>query len=227
MDEASATISTTIAFGLPMNMPLIVPLESSTHRYSADITAGSLKVPETRVIAKLLLQGNLTDKIWQQAIVEENILQKPTIATAIRFARLVRKRLETMDQELWELIAEGSTPVATHAAFAAAVKHSPLLGDFLDLVVRDQYKTFQPQLSKNLWEQYLGNCRGSAPEISGWSESTLRRLRSSVFQTLSQAGYVDNSRNLRLQSVHIVAPVLRYLRARQEKYVLRCLEVSA
>ena len=36
-----------------------------------------------------------------------------------------------------------------------------------------------------------------------WNESTRRRLRSSVFQTLAQAGYIENTRSLKLQNVHI------------------------
>jgi branched-chain amino acid transport system ATP-binding protein len=40
-----------------------------------------------------------------------------------------------MDFDLWKLVRDGSTIVVTHALLAAAVKHSALLGDFLDLVV--------------------------------------------------------------------------------------------
>ena len=40
-----------------------------------------------------------------------------------------------MDADLWKLVRDGSGTVATQACLAAAVKHSALLGDFLDLVV--------------------------------------------------------------------------------------------
>ena len=36
------------------------------------------------------------------------------------------------------------------AVFAAAVKHSPLLGDFLDIVVGEHYRLFRPALSHAL-----------------------------------------------------------------------------
>jgi len=42
-----------------------------------------------------------------------------------------------MDSELWKLIYEGTSVVAVHAVLAAAIQHSLLLGDFLDLVVRE------------------------------------------------------------------------------------------
>ena len=63
-----------------------------------------------------------------------------------------------------------------------------MLGDFLDLVVRDQYRVFATALTEQLWEDYLDDCRGRDPDMPQWNESTRRRLRSSVFQILAQAG---------------------------------------
>lgn len=194
-------------------------------RYRADITAGSLKVPESRVVADLLLRG-ANEEEWKDAVVRQNVLQARTPATAIRLARLIRKRLALMKPDLWRLVRDALNPVPVHACLAAAVKHSPLLGDFLDLVVREQYRAFSPTLSKGLWENYLNDCRGRDPDMPRWNDSTRRRLRSSVFQVLSQAGYIDSTRSCRLQSVHVAVEVLRYLRQNHEDYVLRCIQVS-
>ena len=59
-----------------------------------------------------------------------------------------------------------------------------------------------------------------------WSDLTINRLRSSVFQILAEAGYIENTRTLKLQSVHIAEPVLNYLKKHDEQYVLRCLLVG-
>jgi hypothetical protein len=194
-------------------------------KYSADLTAGALKVPESRVIARLLLKG-VEEQDWHDAIVKENVLQARTTATAIRLARLIRKRLETMDADLWKLVRDGNSTVAAHAVLAAAIKHSPLLGDFLDLVVREQFRLFNPKLSKAIWEDFLSDCRGRDPEMPHWNDSTRRRLSSSVFQILAQAGFLENTKSLKLQAVHIAQPVLGYLHDHDEEYVLRCIQVS-
>ena len=197
----------------------------ATIRYRADISAGALKVPETRVIADVLLRG--VDELgWKRALLNENVLQSRNPATAIRLARLIKSRLTLMDAELWKMIHEGTGVVVVHAALASAIKHSILLGDFLDVVVREQYHIFNPALSNKLWDDYLSDCRGRDPEMPEWSESTRRRLRSSVFQTLAQAGFVENTKSLKLQPVHIAPDVLRYLADRNEEYVLRCIQVS-
>jgi hypothetical protein len=193
-------------------------------RYRADITAGALKLPESRVIADLLLR-NVSEEDWANAIRRENVLRSRRIETAIRLVRLIRSRLELMNADIWKLVRDGDSRIATHAVFAAAIKHSALLGDFLDLIVREQYRIFTPALSKRLWEDYLAGCRGRDAELPQWNESTRRRLRSSVFQILAQAGYLENTKNLRLQPVQIAPPVISYLQAHNENYVLRCIQV--
>lgn len=98
-------------------------------RYRADITAGALKISESRIIADLLLRS-VDEEGWNNAIIGQNVLQTRNPATAIRLTRLIRGRLELMDAELWRLIHESNSTVATHAVLAAAIKHSPLLGIF-------------------------------------------------------------------------------------------------
>ena len=193
--------------------------------YKADITAGSLKVAESRIVAGLLLRKVNADG-WEKAIIEDNVLQTRSEATAIRIGRLIRKRLELMRPDLWRIVRDGTGTVATHSILAAAVKHSPLLGDFLGLVVREQYRLFNTALSNKLWGDYLDDCRGRDPDMPIWNESTRKRLRSSIFQILAQAGYIENTRSKRLQTVHIASQVLQYLERRNEHYVLRCIKVS-
>lgn len=193
--------------------------------YGAELTAGALKIPESRIIADLLLRGVEPDE-WQESLYEQNALQARNLATARRLARLIRQRLELMNADLWRLVRDGSQIVATHACLAATIKHSTLLGDFLDLVVREQYRLFASKLSPTLWEEYLNDCRGRDSLMPLWNDSTRRRLRSSVYQTLAQAGFLDSTRTLRLQPVHIASEVLSYLRDRGEEYVLRCIQVS-
>jgi len=193
--------------------------------YRADITAGALKLPESRVIAGLLIRG-LSSQGWREAIHEQNVLQTRSPASAERLARLIRGRLELMETDLWRIVAEGEATLATHALLAAAIKQSALLGDFLDLVVREQYKIFSERLTNSLWDQYLDDCHGRDPQMPEWHESTRRRLRSSVFQILAQAGFVRDTRSLRLQTVFIADDVIDYLKRHDEQYVLRCILVS-
>lgn len=204
---------------------LMQMIDAVEMRYSADITAGALKLQESRLVADLLLR-RVDREGWKDAIVTKNVLQARSPATAKRLAKLIRGRLDAMGPELWTLVRDGAGTVATHAIFAAAVKHSPLLGDFLDLVIGEQYRLFSPALSNKIFADYLDGCRERDPEMPQWNESTRSRLRSSVFQMLAQAGYIENTRSLKLQTVHVADQVVRFLKAHGETYVLRCIQVA-
>ncbi len=194
-------------------------------RYKADIAGGSLKIPESRLVAGLLLNG-VDEKGWHDAIVVMNILQKRSPGTAKRQASLIRSRLATMGQDLWELVRDGSNPVATHAVLAAAIKHSTLLGDFLDLVVREQFRLFRPSLTRKLWSDFLDQCHGRDPHMPEWRESTANKLGDSVFRILDEAGYITDTRTMTLKPVRIAGEVLTYLRDHEERYVLHCIQMG-
>ena len=194
-------------------------------KYRADITAGSLKVAESRIIADLLLK-RVDNTAWTSAIDDDNVLQARSRATARRLSRLIRGRLETMPPEIWGLVRDGSASVSSHACLAASVKHSDLLADFLRLVVREQYKIFARSLNYQLWEDFVSECQGRDSSAQTWSDSTIRRLRSSVFQILAQAGYIQDTKTLRLQKLHISDEVVKSLDLHGEGDVLRCIQVN-
>ncbi len=175
-------------------------------RYRADLTAGVNKLRESRVIADLLLRETDAAR-WRESIVEESVLQARSMTLASRLTTLIRGRLETMGPDLWVLVRDGPATVATHAVLAAAIKHSALLGDFLDLVVREQLRLFNPKLNYAVWGDYLDDCRGRDADMPLWNESTRRPLRSSVFQTLAQAEYLADTKSLTLQPVQVARQV--------------------
>lgn len=192
----------------------------------ADITAGALKVPESRIIADLLLRG-ASGRQWRESIYGENVLQTRSPKTAKRLSVLIRGRLKSFDAPLWKLVRDGSAIEATHACHAAAVKASCLLGDFLDLSLREQYGTFKDSLGLTVWNHFIEDCLSRDPDMPQWAESTIMRLRSTVYSVLAEVGYIENTRTRRLQRVHIVAPVLSYLQEHDEVYVLRCIQVGS
>lgn len=206
-------------------LQLACTTESSLH-YQANITSGSLKVAESRVIADLLL-SDTSEEDWQIALFDENVLRTRTPGTAKRLSSMIRGRLQSMEPELWRLVRDGNLVVATHACLAASVKHHALLADFLELVVKEQYRIFSPKLTHTMWDDYIADCQSRDGEMQPWRPSTINRLRSSVFQILAQAGYIESTKSLRLQTVHIADEVVQYLRKNDEASVLRCIEIAS
>lgn len=193
--------------------------------YTATITSATLRLRESRIVADLLLQGLNADE-WRFAILERNVLQTRSQETARRVARLLRARLVTMDKELWALVRDGDRELSTQAVFSCAVKNSRLLGDFMDLTIRDQKALFARKLEYGMWQDYIAGCRGRDPDMPYWSDQTVAKLRSAVFSMLAEAGYLGDTRSLILQNVFIDERLASYLRDAGEAYVLRCMEVT-
>ena len=183
-------------------------------------------VPESRIVADLLLRG-VDAAEWKRAIEVDNVLRKRSPTTASTKALLIRARLRTMTSGLWLLVRDGSKPVATHAVLAATVKYSPLLGDFLDLVVRDLYRRFEETLKPQHWDRYVEDCHTRDPRTPDWSTGTLTSLRTRVFGMLTEAGYLSDARTRALRPLAVSPTVVSYLSAHGEDYALRCMQVSA
>ena len=182
-------------------------------------------VPESRIVAGLLLQGVDNDQ-WQHAIEVDNVLEKRSASTALTKGALIRNRLLTMNSGLWELIRDGGRETATHAALAATIKYSRLVGDFLDIVIRDLHQRFEHSIRTQHWDKFLEECRNRQPDMPQWSDATIETLRGRMFSMLSDAGYIADSRSRVLRPVYVAPEVLAYLREAHEDYVIRCMQAA-
>lgn len=192
--------------------------------YTATITSASLRLRESRIIADLLLQV-VSDGAWKEAIVEQNVLQMGSVESIKRISRLIRARLEPLGAGVWKMVRDGGRTQATQAIFAGAVKNSRLLGDFMDIIIREQRALFAKKLEYRMWNEYIAGCRGRDPDMPHWSDATVAKLRSAVFFMLAEADYLKDTRSLLLQNVFVDSQLAAYLRDRGEAYVLRCMEV--
>ncbi len=191
--------------------------------YNTELSRGSLLTLESRRIASLLLTKPDADA-WKKAIEVENILQKDTAGTAKRQAKLIKKRLETLDPVAWKLITQKDSEVTNQLLFAAAIKENKLLGDFVRSVYVSRQKKLEPSIATNDWEDFLIECAHHDPSVSTWNENTKRKVLNGIARILVEAKYLVDRKTMKLspQSLH---PVVRtYLIERKEKYVLECLE---
>lgn len=199
------------------------PMKKS--KYKADIAGGSLKLQESRIVAGLLLD-EVSAEEWRYAIEDKNVLQKRSPGTAMRQASLLRARLQTMGPGLWQIVQDGSKDAATHALFAAAIKHSAILAAFLDRVVREQFRTFRHDLPRKLWPEFVEHLRNEDEAMPVWNDATTNKLGDSIFQILKEVGFITDTKTYRLQPVQISSEVLAYLRDHDERYVIERMQVA-
>lgn len=193
--------------------------------YQADLSAGALMPAESRILATLLCTG-VDKNAWTHAIKEENILQKKSPSSAIRQARLIRARLETLDDEGVALVAHASGELLNQMLLLAAVRHSRLLGDFLIDVYRCRLQRLENTLDPNDWTAFLHECEQRDREVSHWSESTRAKLRQVITLMLAEAHFIDSTKSLRLTPPLLHPVIRRYIQDRNDHYALEAMDVK-
>jgi hypothetical protein len=78
-----------------------------------------------------------------------------------------------------------------------------LIGDFLDLVVRDLYRRFEENLKPQHWDCFIEECHNRDPDMPEWTRSTQEKLRTRIFGMMTEAGYLTDSRSRILKPVRI------------------------
>ena len=193
--------------------------------YIANITAGALLIPESRKIADLMIR-EVADEEWKKAIEEENILQKLSVSSSKRVASFIKSRLGMMDSDLWKMVRDGDGILTTQALFASAIKHCRILGDYLDIVVREQFRTLEDKLTPSLWEEFVVSCKQRDSSMKDFPPSTAKKMRSVVHKILVEGGYLLSTHNWTLKRIEIMPEIMDYLRNNNETYVLKCIQVS-
>ena len=193
--------------------------------YKANITAGALLVPESRKIADLMLK-NISQEEWKHEIEENNILQRLSISSSKRIASFIRARLGLMASDLWAMVRDGDATLSIQANFVAAIKHCRLLGDYMDIVIREQFKKMENSLPLPLWDEFIVLCEQNDPLMEKFPPSTAQKMRSNIHKILIEVGYLSDPYKRKLRKIEIVPGVIDYLKKNNEKYVLKCIEVG-
>ena len=193
--------------------------------YNAEISAGSLMLPESRRIASLLLT-HPTPEQWDAALKSENLLQKKP-ATARRQARLICKRLETLDDDGLQIVAEGDGELSTHVLLAAAARHSLLLSDFLRDVYGADLRRLERTLSHRQWEAFLVECEHRDPAVGTWAATTRKKLFQVIVRILAEAKYLDSARHMGLTPPMLHPKARAYLNRLGDAATLARMEATA
>jgi len=191
--------------------------------YDTEISRGSLLPLESKRIAALLLT-HPDRAAWINAIKVENILQKDTVTTASRQAKLIRKRLETLDVSAWQLITERDSEVANQLLFAGAIKDSKILGDFMCNVYATSQRRMESVITSANWEDFLTECAHQDLTVSDWNESTKSKVLNGIVRVLVEAKYLADRKTMKISPRSLHPVVRRYLHDRNENFVLDCLD---
>jgi Putative inner membrane protein (DUF1819) len=164
--------------------------------YNAEISAGSLLIPESRRIAEFML-SQPSAQAWEEAIVRDNILQKKP-ATAKRQSNLIRKRLQNLNAQGLQLIVQSDAELCGQLLMAAALRHSQLMADFMRDVYAVDLRQLERKLSHRQWDTFLTECAHRDDGVNTWATSTRLKLFQVIVRILVEAKFLDSTKNMQL-----------------------------
>ena len=174
--------------------------------YLGDLIGGSLMLRESQIIADLLLQNTARDD-WNEQIVDRNILQKRSSASAKRNAATIKKRVGHLGKDFLELVAYGSSDLSTQGMLAATLMNSPILADFMRGIVMDAKRMYRESLDASDWSHFWLERTRLFPDLVKMTESSTYKVGQVAFKVLSDSGYIVSTRNKTLQNVYVLPEV--------------------
>lgn len=160
-------------------------------RYALSFTSGTLLTREAVIAVPLYLDSGDWD-IVRDLLRMENLLQARTRSSGIRLAREVVQRLAALSGEELELLRDASPGERAHLMWVAACRHYIFIGEFAEEVVRERFLLLTPELNYGEFDSFVHRKTLWHPELAEVKDSTLRKLRSTLFRMMTEADLLVN-----------------------------------
>lgn len=178
--------------------------------YLGDLIGGSLLITESRIIAESLLR-KLPEDEWKSMVISENILQKKSGQTAIRYARTVRWRIEGLGSDFMAELLITNERAYVQMLMMALIIHSPIVADFMKLVLAEARRTYKPNLDADAWSEFYNTRCRVFTELEEFSDSTIKKMGNNAIKALVDSGYLSDSKKKNIQPVYLMPEVKNWI----------------
>lgn len=186
--------------------------------YSTSLTGAGFRLFEFKLVVNLIEEG-LTDDEIKRKVFDENLFQQKASSTTRSFPYIL-KRAKALDEQLRYFVLNEQIQVVKQINFYAIMKTDLLFYEFMEEVIK--YKIQNNDLiyeTKDI-NIFFNNKADYNEKLAKWSESTLKRLKSSYNRLLLEIGYLSKFNSIDLIPVQIDDLLRDYLiKINDRKYV--------
>lgn len=161
----------------------------ASERYKLSFGVGGLYLQGAPVAARLYL--DLGD--WTEVRAEldtDNLLQARTASSAKRLGRELVQRLEELTDAELTLLTDATADERAQLMWVAACRRYELIAEFAEEVLRERFLLMAPDLTTEHFEAFIRGKTLWHPELADLEESTLRKLRTTLFLMMREADFV-------------------------------------
>ncbi len=174
-------------------------------RGGGSLTREQFLLREIRIVATLRLQG-LTDTEIVQRVLDENLFQYPSKTNLRRIANVCLARLNALNAgmpvvatRLTVVLADGMPAPASQANLYAMMLVYPLVRSFMTECVGERMARGNFHLTRTDLNAFFTALQLQDEAAAAWTESTTKRIKSTLGNLLVQAGYLPKRTSETLQ----------------------------
>ena len=197
---------------------------SEYKKYLGDLIGGSLMITEAQLIAELLLSEPSKEQ-WDEAIVEQNILQKRSPASAKRNAATIKKRIANLGNKFLSALVNANHEEAAQLMMAATLMNSPLLADFMRTVVMDAKRMYRENIDMKDWEYFWEDKCRIYPDFADMSESSTYKIAQVAFKVMTDGGFLESTKTKVLTNIYITPDVRDLLVEMDRDDIIQAMEI--
>lgn len=193
-------------------------------KYLGDLIGGSLMITEAQLIAELLLSDPSKEQ-WDDAIVDQNILQKRSPASAKRNAATIKKRIADLGNKFLSTLVNANHEEAAQLMMAATLINSPLLADFMRTVVMDAKRMYRENIDMKDWEYFWEDKCRIYPDFADMSESSTYKIAQVAFKVMTDGGFLESTKTKVLTNIYITPDVRQLLVDMDRDDIIQAMEI--
>src|SRR5699024_5608689 len=137
-----------------------------------------------------LIEEGLTDEEIRKKVFEENLFQQKASSTTRSFPYIL-KRARALDDQLRQFVLKESNQMAKQINFYDIMKTDLLFYEFMDEVIKNKLQNNDLIYERKDINIFFNEKADGNEKLVNWSESTLKRLKSSYNRLLLEIGYLS------------------------------------
>lgn len=171
--------------------------------YTATNMARPFWIREMIMGAGLKKEG-YTDKEIRQKSYEENIFQARSENAKIKVASGVIARLNSLDDNLIEMLSRCNLETANQIAIYSIMKTDKLFFDYMNEIYKDKIILKDYKIQDSDIKVFIHRKQEQIPDVSSWVDTTIKRLTSQYSTYLKEANFIIKKKDY----MEIVTPIV-------------------
>ena len=190
------------------------------NEYRASLTREQFLFYETRIVAKLRMQGESSEESLKK-VLEDNLFQFPTERMIASIFQTCQRRLDALESDkLVNEIAFGSAEDAKLINLYSMMRDNRIVWDFMVSVIGEKYRTQDYELTPSDLNMFFLHLQEQNDQIAAWSDSTVRKIKQVLKRCLLECGYLESAKSTLLAPVFPCPMLIKTIRQNRDAEAL-------